>query len=88
MYFHNHPSPPNYIKMKLSPLHSRVMALFDSLPDKNHVFGMDNLYNSATFFRKSYTLDNRVMVHGVVSKDIQGIPDVVKQEEVRNRKNK
>ena len=47
---------------------------------------MDNLYNSATFFRKSYTLDNRVMVHGVVRKGMQVIPDVVKQEEFNNRK--
>ena len=74
--------------MKLSPLHSRVMSLFDSIQDKNHVCGMDNLYTLDTFCRKAYTHDRRVMVHGVASKDIQGIPDVVKQEEVRNQKNK
>ena len=45
VYFCNHPDPPKYIKMKLLPLHSRVMALFDVLQDNNHVCGMDNLYN-------------------------------------------
>ena len=86
LYFCNHLAPPKYIKMKLSPLHSRVMALFDSLQDKNHVCGMDHLYNSAKFCRKSYTHYKRVMVHGVARKGMRGIPAVVKQDEVKNQK--
>ena len=85
VYFCNHPSPLKNIKMKISPLDYSVMALFDYLQDNNYVCSMDNLYNSATFFRKSYTLDNRVMVHGVVRKGMQVIPDVVKQEEAKNQ---
>ena len=72
--------------MKLPPLHFRVIALFDSLQDKNYVCGMDKLYKSDTFIRKVYTHDKRVMVHRVARKGMRGIPVVVKQEEVKNRK--
>ena len=85
-YFRNHPAPLKYLKMKLSPLHSRVMALFDSLHDRNHICGMDNLYNSATFCRAAYTHKKRVMVHGVTRKGMRGLPKCVIQQEVLNRK--
>ena len=86
VYFCNHPAPPKYINMKISPLYSRVMAPFDSLQDKNHLCGMDYLYTSATLCRKAYTHEKRMMVHGVPGKGMQGIPDVMKQEKVKNRK--
>ena len=86
VYFCNHPSPLKNIKMKISPLDYSVMALFDYLQDNNYVCSMDNLYNSATFCRKAYTHDKRLMVHGVERKGVRGIPAVVKQEEVKNRK--
>lgn len=35
-YFRNYPAPRKYLNMKLSPLHSRVMWLFDSLRDCHH----------------------------------------------------
>ena len=54
--------------MKLSPLHSRVMSLFDALQDNNYVCGMDDLYNLAKFCMKEYTHEKRVMVHGVARK--------------------
>ena len=85
VYFRNHPALPKYINMKLSPLHSSVMDLFDSLQDNNHVCGMDNLYKLATFCRKAYTYDKMVMVYGAARKGMQGITAVVKQEEVKNR---
>ena len=53
VYFCNHPAPPKYIKMNLSPLYSCIMALSDALQEKNHVYGMDNLYNLAKFCRKA-----------------------------------
>ena len=86
VYFRNHPAPAKYLQMKLSPLHCRVMSLFDTLQDRNHICGMDNLYNSATFCRNAYTHDKRVLVHGVVRKGMRGVPAAVKQEEVKNRK--
>ena len=85
-YFRNHPAPPKYLKMKLSPPHSRVMALFDSLTDRNHICAMDNLYNSATFCRVSFTHEKRVMVHGVARKGMRGVPSSVIQQEVLNKK--
>ena len=71
MYFRNHPAPPKYIKMNLPPLHPCVMALFDSLQDKNHACGMDKLYNSVTFCRNAHKHDMRVMVHRVTRKGIR-----------------
>ena len=44
------------------------------------------MYNSGTFFRKAYTHEKRVMLHGVETKGIRGIPAVVKKEEVENWK--
>lgn len=45
-YFRNHPAPKVHTDKSLSPLHARVMALFDTLQDDYHICGMDNLYNS------------------------------------------
>ena len=49
-YFQNDPENVEYAKTGLLPLHSRVMKLFDSVEDDYHVCGMENLYNSVTFF--------------------------------------
>ena len=46
---------------------------------------MDNLYNSAAFFRHTYNHKNKVLVYGVTRKWGRGIPDCVLQEEVKNR---
>ena len=54
IYFRNHPSPENYLKLGMSPLHSRVLALIDYVQDKYHVCGMDNLCNSVTFYQACY----------------------------------
>ena len=35
------------------------MVLFDTLPDRNHICAMDNLYNSATFFSQAYTHEKK-----------------------------
>ena len=84
VYMRNDPAPPKYLKQGLSPLHSRTMALFDSLKDKHHHVGMDNLYNSASFCRAAYHHDKKVLCHGVTHKSGRGIPDSVFQEEVQN----
>ena len=49
---------------------------------------MDNLYNSATFCKESYTHEKKVMVHGVARKGMRGIPSSVIQDEVHNKKKK
>ena len=34
VYFRNHPAPEKYLKIGMSPLHSRVLALLDCVKDK------------------------------------------------------
>ena len=81
VYMRNDPPPPKYLKQNLSPLHSRVMFLFDSLKDKYHRVGMDNLYNSASFFKHAYLHPNKILCHGVTRKGGRGLPDCVIQVE-------
>ena len=71
-----------YTKVGLSPLHSRVMTLFDSIEDVYHECWMDNLYNSAAFCRHSFLHPKKVMVSGVTQKGMRGIPKCVQQEAV------
>ena len=84
-FFRNDEAPKKYTKQGLSPLHSRVMALFDSLGHKFHRCGMDNLYTSARFCKAAYKHTNKVLVHGVARKSGRGLPSTVLQEEVQNR---
>ena len=58
--FRNQPVPKKYLDQGLSPLHSRVMAMFDCLCDENHRCYLDNLYNSAKFCRDTYTHHKKV----------------------------
>ena len=81
----NEPPPTKYISKGFSPLHSRVLSLFDSLKDDHHQCGMDNLYNSAKFCRAAYQHERKVLCHGVTRKGVRGIPDCVKQEEKKSR---
>ena len=67
-YYRNEPAPVKYLRQNLSPLHARVMALFDTVKDKYHWCGMDNLYNSASFCRAAYCHENKIAVHGVTRK--------------------
>ena len=84
IYMRNDPAPKKYLKQGLSPLHSRTMALFDSLKDDYHHVGMDNLYNSAAFCRAGYNHKRKVLCHGVTRKAGRGIPESVLQQEVLN----
>ena len=65
MYMGNDHAPEKYSKQGLSPLHSRMMALFDSLKDNHHHVGMDYLKNSASFYRAAYHHERKVLCHGV-----------------------
>ena len=61
------------------------MALFDTLKDKYHHIGFDNLYNSAMFCRTAFMHPMKVLVHGVTQKGGRGIPCCVAQQELTNR---
>ena len=46
-YFRNMPAPKKYVDQGYSPMNDRVLFLFDSLKEKNHIAGLDNLFVSA-----------------------------------------
>ena len=77
--------PPMKHSSTLLPLHARVMSLYDTLKEKFHHIGFDNLYNSAAFFRASFLHPKKPLVHGVTRKGMRGIPLCVQQEEMKNR---
>ena len=85
-YFRNDPANVEYTKTGLSPLHSCVMTLFDLVEDNYHVCGMENLYNSVTFFKRAWDHKRKLKVHGVTRKVMRGIPGCVVQEEQKSRK--
>lgn len=85
-YFRNEPPPRQYKKEGFSPLHSRVLALFDNLHDEYHRCGMDNLYMSARFARAAFNHPKKVMVSGVTRKGMRGLPKCVIQEEQKSQK--
>jgi hypothetical protein len=82
IYFRNEPPPPKYTAMGLSPLHGRVMWLFDQLKDHGHRCRVDNLYMSCRFAKFCYNHENKILLEGVARKG-RGIPQIVVQEEVK-----
>ena len=82
IWMRNDPAPKKYLNLGLSPLHSRVMGLFDTLNEEYHHCAMDNLYNSAAFCKAAYNHKYKVLCHGVTRKAMRGLPDhVIQQEE-------
>ena len=84
-YFRHEPPPAKYTSMGLSPLHARVMSLFDKVTDEYHECGVDNLYMSAKFCRDAYNHPKKVRLHGVTRKSGRGLPSSVLQQEVQNK---
>ena len=86
VYTGNDQAPKNYTKDRLSPLHARVMSLFDALEEDNHRCTMDNLYNSASFCPAAVNHSRKVRCHGVTRKGGRGMPPCVLQEEATTKK--
>ena len=86
VYMRNDPAPKKYMKQGLSPLNSRVMALFDAVKDSYHHCTMDNLYNSAAFCRAAFNHTRKILCQGVTRKGMRGIPPCVLQVEQKSRK--
>lgn len=86
VYMKNDPAPPKYLKQGLSSLHSRLMALSDSVEDEYHHCAMNSLYNSAAFCKAVFNHEKKVMCHGVTRKRKRVLPKIVLQEEEENRK--
>ena len=72
-----------YLDQGLSPLHSRCMGLISQLPGKLYTLTSDNLYNSVKFTRAAWMTPQKVMCHGVVRPTGRGVPESVKQQEVK-----
>ena len=85
-YFRNHPDPSKYLKQGISPLHEKVMNIFDSTKDKFHICGMDNLCNLALLCKRSFIHKMKFMIYGVTRTGMREIPYAIKQEEVENRR--
>ncbi len=72
--------------MAFNAMHYRVLFLFDSLKEKYHRCGMDNLYISAKFLASCYKHPNKILVSGVCRKGGRGFPEAALQNEVTNRR--
>ena len=84
-HFRHQPPSQKLMRQGLSGLHARVVGLVSQLPNKNYTLTMDNLYNSAKFYRHLYSMEQRVMGHGVTRRSGRGVPECVKQKEVTSK---
>ena len=87
-YFRNQLVPRKWIGYGLSPLHGRVISVFEQLPEKtgNYICGMDNLFNSPKFAKQSLNESGKdVMTHGVCRQS-RGIPKYVVQDAVTKKR--
>ena len=64
-----------------------MIALFDTIEDKNCKAWMDNLYLMTAFCKKGNNHPKREMLSGVAKEGIHGILECAKQEIVINGKN-
>jgi hypothetical protein len=85
-YFRNQPAPKKWIDKGLSPLHARILGMFDQLDSKCHNCWFDNLYLSAKFAKASYCHQKIIRIAGPTRKSGRGLPKFVLQEEVKNPK--
>ena len=53
------PYPNTHLEKMMLKLHYRVIALFDTGEEKNHQFTMDNICNSAHFFKAAYNHEKK-----------------------------
>ena len=81
----NQPAPKKYLDKGFSPLHSRIMALFDCFLDKYHQVRFDNLYMAAKFALTSFQHEKKVMVEGVTRTGGRGVPQEIMQLEVKTK---
>ena len=55
-YFRNQNAPTKYLRKGFSPLHLRILAMFDNLKSDHHNIWFDNLYLSAKFCKGKYII--------------------------------
>ena len=67
-------------------MHARLLHMFSNFPDTGHRVKLDNLFVSVNLARQAYSLPQKVLIHGVIRKNQQGVPPCVYQEEVQGKK--
>ena len=86
-YPRNVQPPKKWVNRGYSPTHSRILFMLNTLKDKYHTCGMDNLFISAKFLRGAFVeLDSKVMVHGVCRLNGRGLPSCIFQTDHKNDK--
>ena len=83
---HQEASPKIMKTFECSPLHTRVLGLISQLPYSHYTLEMDNLYMSAKFCCSCYSMDQKVMIHGVTRPTLRGISPTRIQEEVSKKR--
>ena len=86
-FFCHDPPPKEYIDKGLRALHARVMKLFDTVEDKHHRCGVDNLYISAKFCKDAYQHPKCNLIYGVARKHGRGLPEFIIQDEKKRPNN-
>ena len=88
-YFRNEPSGEKYIRMGMCPLYSRLLYMWEHLPDSGHHCNMDNLYASVSLARAGYSPPRPagpVLIHGVIRKSGRGVLPSVIQDDLTGKK--
>lgn len=67
-YFLHDPPLVKYNSIELSPLHARLMNLFNTVTDDCYECGVDNVYMSAKFCRDAYNHPKKFKLHGITRK--------------------
>ena len=80
-HIRNQPAPRNWTMKGYSPLHARILAMFDQLETEHHNCWFDNLYLSARFAKAAITHKNKIQISGPTRKSGRGLPKCVVQEE-------
>ena len=83
-YFRNQPAPRDWVQKGYSPLHARILGMFDQLEEEYHNCWFDNLYLSAKFAKASFTHDKKIRISGPTRKSGRRLPKCVIQEEKKN----
>jgi len=85
-YFRNEPVAKKWISAGLSPMHARLLHMFEIFLDLYHRVNMDNLFNSVKFSIAAANCKTKVLTQGVFRKNSRGAPPIVFQEEVTGKK--
>ena len=83
-YFRNQPTPRDWVQIGYSPLHARILGMFDQLEEEYHNCWFDNLYLSAKFVKALFTHDKKIRISGPTRKSGRGLPKCGIQEEKKN----